>query len=1120
MKEREGAGPHDVTTPFGLPGERPKSSGESGGRTLRPGELISGRYRVGALLGEGGMGEVYEVLDLELDEKIALKTIRTEIASDETAVARFRREVQLARRVTHPNVSRLFDVGSARIADATGAERNLMFVTMELLRGETLSERLDRCGKMATTEALPIVQQICAGLGAAHQAGVVHRDFKSANVMLVDDDRSGRTRAVITDFGLARAAGSGEKLTTDGQMMGTAAYMAPEQFEGDDISPAADIYALGVVMYKMLSNALPFSATTPIQAALARLQRPPQPLRDHLPDIDRRWEAVINCCLSRDPRERFASADAVSRALIDSSVPIERGESRRRLRRWLAVVVLTGLIATAAVWTLSQRSESSAGGGPAGGAGGITPRRTVAVLGFRNLSQSTDADWLSAAFAEMLTTELAAGETLRAVPGDEVARMRLELGPAVADAHGLEPLSRIRALLGADYVIGGAYLVVGEATSRRIRLDVRLHDARNGELMAALSENGSEAAMIDLISRTGARLRHLLGVSSSLNDELTARMSMPSNPRAARHYVDGLEKLRLRDAQAARPLFLESISIEPDFPLSHAALAEAWTLLGYDGKAAEEARRAFELSSHLGRQERLEVEARFHAATNDWRKAEEVYRSLMTFFPDQIEYGLRLADVQSQSGRAQEALEVIAGMRRLPPPIGDDPRIDIVQADVSTVLGDYETVYRAAASAAAKARARGSRLLLAEARLLEGWGLVQLSRDSEAIPAFDEAEAIYRDAGDHGGLAQVWRRKSLALRNSGDVQAAIRLTRQSLELYQQIGNRRGTASALGTIGVMESALGEPAKAREAIQRALETYQEIGDRVNVAWALSAIATTYQRQGDYGMAEKYHLEALPVAREVGDVSQQGVTLHNLGEVYLTLGRLDEAGSSFSNALTAFSKHPSGRAYSLATLSAVHLARGEMERARAAATEALEIRREISEQYTIPSSEVALALVAAEEGRIEKAMALARDAVREFIAQERIDESIAVRLLLVRLAVDARRLEEAKSELASVRPLAEASRDSDLRDYLTIEEGRVAIAGSAATDVTLRNLERVIAAAGKRGAISVRHDAEIQAAQVERTLGRREAALRRLRRVEREAKDGGFHLVARKAGRLATH
>jgi eukaryotic-like serine/threonine-protein kinase len=284
--------------------------------TLAPHQHINERFRIIRFIATGGMGEVYEAEDLEVQDKIAIKIIRPEIADDRDAIERFRREIHLARRVTHPNVCRIFDLSRGYVTqpDSGNQKGAISFLTMELLAGETLLERVRRLGPLQSAEALPIISQMVAGLAAAHRAGVIHRDFKSSNVILVGSDH--RLRAVVTDFGLARPHDRDpSSLTGTSELLGTPAYMAPEQVEGGQITPATDIYALGVVLYEITTGELPFAGEDRVSIALQRLYKPAPSPRFLAPHLDHAWERVILRCLERKPSDRFGRAEEVVKAL-------------------------------------------------------------------------------------------------------------------------------------------------------------------------------------------------------------------------------------------------------------------------------------------------------------------------------------------------------------------------------------------------------------------------------------------------------------------------------------------------------------------------------------------------------------------------------------------------------------------------------------------------------------------------------------------------------------------------------------------------------------------------------------------------------------------------------------
>ncbi len=315
-------------------------------RTLNPGEILAGRYRIVRPIGAGGMGEVYEAEDLDLGAQVAVKTMRIE---DPAALVQFKREIQLARTVTHPNVCRIFDLHRHHEPQSG---RVVTFLTMELVKGETLAQYLAKSGALSAERALPIIRQVGAALSAAHDCQVVHRDLKPGNVILTADG----ARVVVTDFGLAYPLAQVTASTVT--ITGTPAYMAPEQFEGKLVTAAADIYAFGVLLYEMVVGRRPFEGESPIALALEKIGKEAPSASEAVPSLPPGWSAVIRRCLQARPERRFSN---VSEAMSTLEYSVSRRPfirlSRRQKQLTAASAFLCALVAFSA-WRYTQSTYS------------------------------------------------------------------------------------------------------------------------------------------------------------------------------------------------------------------------------------------------------------------------------------------------------------------------------------------------------------------------------------------------------------------------------------------------------------------------------------------------------------------------------------------------------------------------------------------------------------------------------------------------------------------------------------------------------------------------------------------------------------------------------------------
>ena len=343
---------------------RESATSDPQGSALRPGAVLANRYRIQRFVARGGMGEVYEAYDRTLRERVALKTVMPTVSDSPRAVRRLMAEVQLARRVSHPNVCRIYDLGAEQVTDG---DSTLHFLTMEFVEGLSLAQELERSGPLKLDVAVDIARQLLSGLEAAHEAGILHRDFKPDNIML-RPTTGARHRAVIMDFGLARAMDvDPARLTTGANqpLIGTLTYMAPEQVEGGDLTAGTDIFAFGIVFFEMLTGCVPFVGGSPAATALKRLKEAPPGPADFAPSVPKHINRIVLKCLARHPSKRYASAAEVLAALDDETGPlIANAEKPRRWQRALAGLGALALVALLFWSILPGSGEPPAKTGP------------------------------------------------------------------------------------------------------------------------------------------------------------------------------------------------------------------------------------------------------------------------------------------------------------------------------------------------------------------------------------------------------------------------------------------------------------------------------------------------------------------------------------------------------------------------------------------------------------------------------------------------------------------------------------------------------------------------------------------------------------------------------------
>jgi DNA-binding winged helix-turn-helix (wHTH) protein/tetratricopeptide (TPR) repeat protein/TolB-like protein len=695
--------------------------------------------------------------------------------------------------------------------------------------------------------------------------------------------------------------------------------------------------------------------------------------------------------------------------------------------KWQMAIALTLIVAAFILFTESKRSRgvrtSGTGNSPQKN---LRLRSSIAVLGFKNLSSHKDIDWLSTAISQMLSTELAGGDKTRIIPEEIVARAKQDLGlKEEKDSYARDTLRELRTRLGSDYVVTGSYMAVGDKTSGQVRMDLRLQEAISGDTLTSIAVSGKQSEIFDLVARAGREMRTKLGSTVPPEGDVDWRTVLPSDAEAARLYSEGLTRLRVSENLPATDLLTRALAIEPDFALGHAALADAWAALGYDSRALASAQRALSLSNGLPEDERMEIQGRYYELNHDWAGAVGVYRHLWQDFPDDIESGLKLATAEAAAGNIDEAMGVLSNLRSLPFVQGSDPRIDLTEASIAARSADYKRQQALAERAATKAESMGARLLLARAKLVQGWALDDQSQLKEAAQAYSTAQQIFEQANDRDGRATALNDLGIILQKQGDLTGARAKLEEARTDFRQIGDENGLGGSLTNLGEVYRAEGDLAKAEGLYREALEIFRKLGRKDNEYAAMNNLGGVLYQRGDFRSARKFFENLLEVRQAAGDKLGVALAKTNLADVLRLQGESDRAAGMCEQALTTL-KEIGDRSTAAAvdySLAKTMIVKNDFASARRILHEALATNEEIGAKGDAAVDRVMLARVAFLERHFEQFDASVDAAIDELRKENRGADEIEARALQAEALLARGRTVEAQKTLETAKSIRAA-------------------------------------------------------------------------------------------------
>jgi tetratricopeptide (TPR) repeat protein len=571
-------------------------------------------------------------------------------------------------------------------------------------------------------------------------------------------------------------------------------------------------------------------------------------------------------------------------------------------------------------------------------------------------------------------------------------------------------------------------------------------------------------------------------------------------------------------------LLREAAEVEPDYPMAHSALAEAWGNLGYDDRAKDEAKRAFDLSGSLSRENRLAVEARYRAISHQWDRAVELYRTLFRLFPDNLEYGLQMADAERRAGKSGDALVTVETLRHLPPPAKDDPRIDLAEANAAHSLGDLKREQAAATRAVQGANAGGEPLLVAAAQLELCWALERRGQQKEAQAACESAKASYAQVGDRHGVGEALLHTGYALYDQGDVAGAQGAYEQALTEFSQVDDKLDMASALNEIANTSSMRADHTGAVKRYEQAAAISREIGSKDGQATALGNLATDLEIEGNLTEAIGNYRQTLALLREIGREDSQAIYLGDLATALYLRGRLAESEKALNQSLAICrridSKGTCG--WALSDLGDLLKWEGKPDQAKSRYQEALDIRNKLGDALLAAETSMAVAELSIEEGHAREAEAAVREAREVFRKQAVMDDEIQADAVLAEAVLAEGNILEARKEIDAAMKLAANAQNREMHLKMGLVDASIRAASGKADDqaTAFKSLGATLAEATRYGFVPYQLETRLALGEIEMKSGHVTDARAHLIALEKEARAKGFGLVAGKAAAAYQH
>ncbi|MDH4218720.1 MAG: protein kinase [Candidatus Aminicenantes bacterium] len=643
-----------IQEPSSQPSEEPsppEETIEDSFKGLTTGSIFAGQYQIIEELGEGGMGRVYKALDTKTDEEVALKVFRPEIAPDDKAFRRFRKEFKTARKISHKNVCPMSHLGTSK---------GIRYVTMEYVSGEDLKSSMKRMGQFTLGKAIFTAKQICEGLAEGHRLDVVHRNLKPQNIVI---NQFGNVR--IMDFGIARSP-KAEEITETGMKVGTPEYMSPEQVEGQEIDQRSDIYSVGLILYEMLAGRLPFTGKRPLILAMKHMDEALKGPREFNPQIPRDLNHLILTCLEREKEKRFQSAEELLSELIkmDTGIPgvekevlepkvivTKKVTAKFNFQKYLIPGLIIAAVAIVAIlaWQffLTQRSGSIPEGKP-----------LLAIMYFENITGEESLEHWGEVIAESLRADLNQSKYIDVMSSERLFQVLNDLNQLRTRTYSSDVLKQVAARGEINHILLGNYGMDGDT----IRIHITLMDTRREKVLASESGEGrgeeSIFTIVDGLTKKIKRRLKLTADERADDFDREVRQITTKSLDAFKYYIDGRKYHLTGEYRQSIESMEKAISIDPEFAMAYLSMSESCGYLDLSPQRETYFQKTLELKDRLSEKEFYLVQGDYYRESEEtYDKAIEAYTKLLELYPKDASGNQNLGTIYLDIEEFDKALE-------------------------------------------------------------------------------------------------------------------------------------------------------------------------------------------------------------------------------------------------------------------------------------------------------------------------------------------------------------------------------------------------------------------------------------------------------------------------------